>query len=109
MGSAYAAASYGLNEFNRESLTPEQERAFRDTVAADFERDKPLFIKKNKDGSYTVVNTAYYLPQTILANPVMSVIRGENAEEGTGNLLKVLIFRMLIIVILHYPFGFGVL
>lgn len=89
MGSAYAAASYGLNEFNRESLTPEQERAFRDTVAADFERDKPLFIKKNKDGSYTVVNTAYYLPQTILANPVMSVIRGENAEEGTGNLLKV--------------------
>ena len=89
MGSAYAAASYGLNEFNRESLTPEQERAFRDTVAADFERDKPLFIKKNQDGSYTVVNTAYYLPQTILANPVMSVIRGENAEEGTGNLLKV--------------------
>jgi hypothetical protein len=89
MGSAYAAASYGLNEFNRESLTPEQERAFRDTVAADFERDKPLFIKKNKDGSYTVVNTGYYLPQTILANPVMSVIRGENAEEGTGNLLKV--------------------
>ena len=89
MGSAYAAASYGLNEFNRESLTPEQERAFRDTVAADFERDKPLFIKKDKDGSYTVVNTAYYLPQTILANPVMSVIRGENAEEGTGNLLKV--------------------
>lgn len=89
MGSAYAAASYGLNEFNRESLTPEQERAFRDTVAADFERDKPLFIKKNQDGSYTVVNTAYYLPQTILANPVISVIRGENAEEGTGNLLKV--------------------
>lgn len=89
MGSAYAAASYGLNELNRESLTPEQERAFRDTVAADFERDKPLFIKKNKDGSYTVVNTAYYLPQTILANPVMSVIRGENAEKGTGNLLKV--------------------
>ena len=89
MGSAYAAASYGLNQFNQESLTPEQERAFRDTVAADFERDKPLFIKKDKDGSYTVVNTAYYLPQTILANPVMSVIRGENAEEGTGNLLKV--------------------
>jgi hypothetical protein len=89
MGSAYAAASYGLNELNRESLTPEQERAYRDTVAADFERDKPLFIKKNKDGSFTSVNTSYYLPQTILANPVMSVIRGENAEEGTGNLLKV--------------------
>jgi hypothetical protein len=89
MGSAYAAASYGLNELNRESLTPEQERAYRDTVAADFERDKPLFIKKDKDGSFTSVNTGYYLPQTILANPVMSVIRGENAEEGTGNLLKV--------------------
>jgi hypothetical protein len=89
MGSAYTAASYGLNELNRESLTLEQERAYRDTVAADFERDKPLFIKKNKDGSFTSVNTSYYLPQTILANPIMSVIRGENAEEGTGNLLKV--------------------
>lgn len=90
MATAYTAASYGLNQFNRESLTEEQERAYRDTVAAPFERDKPLFIKKNEDGSFTSVNTSYYLPQTILANPVMAITRGENAEEGTGNLLKVL-------------------
>lgn len=88
--SSYAAASYGLNQFNRKSLTEEQERAFRDTVAADFERDKPLFIKKNDDNSYTVVNTAYYLPQTILANPIMSILRGENAEESTSNILGIL-------------------
>jgi len=87
---AYAAASYGLNSFNRESLTEEQERAFRDTVVPDYERDKPLFIKKNKDNSYTTVNTAYYLPQTILANPVMSILRGENPEEATSNVFSIL-------------------
>ena len=90
MTTAYAAASYGLNQFNRESLTKEQERAYRDTVAADFERDKPLFIKKEKDGSFTSVNSSYYLPQTILANPVMSILRGENQEEGIDNLAKLL-------------------
>jgi len=90
MATAYAAASYGLNSFNRESLTEEQERAFRDTVVPDYERDKPLFIKKNKDNSYTTVNTAYYLPQTILANPVMSILRGENPEEATSNVFSIL-------------------
>jgi hypothetical protein len=90
MTTAYAAASYGLNSFNRESLTEEQERAFRDTVVPDYERDKPLFIKKNKDNSYTTVNTAYYLPQTILANPVMSILRGENPEEATSNVFSIL-------------------
>lgn len=90
MATAYAAASYGLNEFNRQSLTAEQERAFRDTVVPDYERDKPLFIKKNKDDSYTTVNTAYYLPQTILANPVMSILRGENPEEATSNVFSIL-------------------
>ena len=90
MTTAYAAASYGLNSFNRESLTEEQERAFRDTVVPDYERDKPIFIKKNKDNSYTTVNTAYYLPQTILANPVMSILRGENPEEATSNVFSIL-------------------
>ena len=90
MTTAYAAAGYGLDKFNRESLTEEQERAYRDTVAKDYERDKPLFIKREKDGSFTSVNASYYLPQTILTNPVMSILRGENAEESTGNLVSLL-------------------
>jgi hypothetical protein len=90
MAAAYAAATYGLNQFNRETFTEEEERAYRDTVAAEFERDKPLLLYRKKDGSIGSVNTSVYLPQTILANPVMSILRGENAEEGTGNLLKVL-------------------
>jgi hypothetical protein len=90
MTTAYAAATYGLNQFNRETFTEEEERAYRDTVAAEFERDKPLLLYRKKDGSIGSINTSVYLPQTILANPVMSILRGENAEEGTGNLLKVL-------------------
>jgi hypothetical protein len=90
MTTAYAAATYGINQFNRQTFTEEEERAYRDTVAAEFERDKPLLLYRKKDGSIGSVNTSVYLPQTILANPVMSILRGENAEEGTGNLLKVL-------------------
>jgi hypothetical protein len=90
MAAAYAAATYGLNQFNRQTFTEEEERAYRDTVAADFERDKPLLLYRKKDGSIGSVNTSVYLPQTILANPIMAILRGENAEEGTGNLLKVL-------------------
>jgi hypothetical protein len=90
MAAAYAAATYGLNQFNRETFTEEEERAYRDTVAAEFERDKPLLLYRKKDGSIGSVNTSVYFPQTILANPIMSILRGENAEEGTENLLKVL-------------------
>jgi hypothetical protein len=90
MTTAYAAATYGINQFNRETFTEEEERAYRDTVAADYERDKPLLLSRKKDGSISSINTSVYLPQTILANPIMSILRGENAEEGTENLLKVL-------------------
>jgi len=89
MTTAYAAATYGLNMFNRQSLTEDQERAFKETVAADYEEGKPLAIKKNKDGSYVYVNTSVYLPQTYPANPFMAILRGENAEESTENLLQV--------------------
>ena len=90
MTTAYAAATYGINKFNRETFTEDEERAYRDTVAADYERDKPLLLSRKKDGSISSINTSVYLPQTILANPIMSILRGENAEEGTENLLKVL-------------------
>jgi hypothetical protein len=90
MTTAYAAATYGINQFNRNTFTEEQERAYRDTVAADFERDKPLLLYKKKDGSIGSINTAYYLPQTIPANLVMSILRGEDVDEGTDNLLKLL-------------------
>jgi hypothetical protein len=90
MTTAYAAATYGIDQFNRQFFTEEEERAYRDTVAADFERNKPLLLSRKKDGSISSVNTSVYLPQTILANPVMAILRGENAEEGTSNLLNVL-------------------
>jgi hypothetical protein len=90
MATAYAAATYGINEFNRKTFTPEQERAYRDTVAADFEKDKPLLLYKKKDGSVGSINASYYLPQTIIGNTVMSVLRGENTEESTENLLGLL-------------------
>jgi len=90
MTTAYAAATYGINQFNRETFTEEEERAYRDTVAADYERDKPLLLSRKKDGSISSINTSVYLPQTILANPIMAILRGENAEEGTENLLEVL-------------------
>lgn len=90
MATAYAAATYGINQFNRNTFTEEQERAYRDTVAADFERDKPLLLYKKKDGSIGSINTSYYLPQTISSNLVMSVLRGEDIDEGGENLLKLL-------------------
>lgn len=90
MTSAYAAATYGLTEFNRQTFTEDQERAYRDTVAADFERDKPLMLYKNKDGSIGSINTSVYLPQTILGNPIMAVLRGEDAGEGAENFAKIL-------------------
>jgi hypothetical protein len=90
MTTAYAAATYGINQFNRQTFTEEEERAYRETGAADFERDKPLLLSRKKDGSVSSINTSVYLPQTILANPIMAILRGENAEEGTDNLLKVL-------------------
>lgn len=90
MASAYAAATYGLNEFNRKTFTEEEERAYRDTVAAEYERDKPLMLYKKEDGSVGSINTSVYLPQTILANPVMAVLRGEDAEEGAKNFASIL-------------------
>ena len=90
MASAYAAATYGLNEFNRKTFTKEEERAYRDTVAAEYERDKPLMLYRKEDGSVGSINTSVYLPQTILANPIMAVLRGEDAEEGTKNFANIL-------------------
>jgi hypothetical protein len=90
MTTAYAAATYGINQFNRQTFTEEEERAYRETVAADFEGNKPLLLYRKKDGSVGSINTSVYLPQTTISNTVMAALRGENAEEGTGNLLKVL-------------------
>jgi hypothetical protein len=87
---SYAAASYGLNQFNRQFLTKKEENAFRETVAADYEGGKPLAIKRNKDGTFNYVNTSAYLPQTILTNPIMAILQGENPEESTDNFLNVL-------------------
>ena len=90
MTSVYAAATYGLNEFNRKTFTEEEERAYRDTVAAEYERDKPLMLYRKEDGSVGSINTSVYLPQTILANPIMAVLRGEDAEEGAKNFANIL-------------------
>ena len=90
MTTAYAAATYGLTQFNRETFTEEEEKAYRDTVAADFERDKPLMLYKNEDGSIGSINTSVYLPQTILGNPIMAVLRGDDAGEGAENFAKIL-------------------
>lgn len=90
MTTAYAAASYGLSKFNRQSLTEKEENAFRETVASDYEERKPFVIKRNKDGTFNYVNTSVYLPQTILANPFMAILQGENPEESTDNFLDVL-------------------
>lgn len=88
MIAAYTAATYGLNEFNRRSFSEEEERAYRDTVAKDFERDKPLMLYRNKDGTIGSVNMSYYMPQTILGNTVMAALRGEDVDESAQNLAK---------------------
>jgi len=77
----YTAATYGLNEFNRRTFSEEEERAYRDTVAKDFETRTSHWCFIEIDGTIGSVNMSYYMPQTILGTTRNAALRGEDVDE----------------------------
>lgn len=90
MATVYAGATYGFNQINRNDLSEEQEKAFRETIAPEYAERKSLAIKRNKDGSFSYVNTSYYVPQTMLLAPFQAGMRGETFEQVAVNFIKTL-------------------
>jgi hypothetical protein len=85
MATVYAGAAYGFNAINRETVSEEEENAFRETIAPDYASNKSLVIKRNKDGTYNYVNASYYAPQTMILAPFQSAMRGESLEDALGS------------------------
>lgn len=88
MATVYAGAAYGFDAINRETVSEEEENAFRETIAPDYASNKPLVIKRNKDGTYNYVNTSYYAPQTMILAPFQAAMRGDSLEDALGSFAK---------------------
>ena len=88
MATVYAGAAYGFDAINRQTVSEEEENAFRETVVPEYASNKPLVIKRNKDGTYNYVNTSYYAPQTMILAPFQAAMRGDSLEDALGSFAK---------------------
>jgi hypothetical protein len=87
------AAVYGggvaaINSFNRDSVTPEQEKALRETIVPEWDENAPLLIKRYKDGKVYTKNATYLVPQMQVIAPFMSAFRGESMGDALSKMTE---------------------
>jgi len=88
MALVYGGATAAIGNANRASVSTEQETALRETVFPEYAEKKPLFIKKNDDGTFNYVNSSYYIPQTMLMAPFQAAMRGDTEEDAIGGFVQ---------------------
>jgi len=84
----YGGGAAAITGFNRESVTPEQEKALRETVVPEWDENAPLLIKRDKDGKVYTKNATYLAPQMQVIAPFMSAFRGESMGDALSKMAE---------------------
>lgn len=84
----YGGGAAAINGFNRDSVTPEQEKALRETVVPEWDENAPLLIKRDKDGKVYTKNATYLAPQMQVIAPFMSAFRGESMGDALSKMAE---------------------
>lgn len=84
----YGGGAAAITSFNRESVTPEQEKALRETVIQGWDENAPLLIKMDKDGKVYTKNATYLVPQMQVIAPFMSAFRGESISDALSKMAE---------------------
>lgn len=81
LATLYASYVYAMNEFNRRTVSEEQEAALRETVLEDWNERRPLTIQKKGD-KISTMNTSYIVPHMQMAAPFLAGVRGESIQDA---------------------------
>ena len=84
----YGGGAAAITGFNRESVTPEQEKALRETIVPEWDENAPLLIKRDKDGKVYTKNATYLVPQMQVIAPFMSAFRGESMADALSKMTE---------------------
>lgn len=84
----YGGGAAAITGYNRESVTPEQEKALRETIVPEWDENAPLLIKRDKDGKVYTKNATYLVPQMQIAAPFMAAFRGESFGDSLGKMAE---------------------
>lgn len=90
LASLYGAYSYGINEFNRRTVSQDEEKAYRETVAPEWDENRPMALVKKGDKIQSV-NSSYLVPHMQMIGPFLSAVRGESMQDAFGKFSKTLI------------------
>ena len=81
----YGGLEGGRRAFNRRTMTEEQEQAWRETEAPDYDAKAPVGVKMNwETGKYEYSNASYLAPPTMISHPIMEMAKAE----GMANKLQ---------------------
>lgn len=84
----YGGGAAAITGFNRESVTPEQEKALRETIVHEWDENAPLLIKRDKDGKVYTKNATYLAPQMQVVAPFMAAFRGESFKDSLSKMAE---------------------
>lgn len=92
LSSVYGAATAGITMFNRMigDVSAEEEKAYRETVLPEWDRQRELVLFKGKDGRLYHKNVSYMIPHAQMAGVVTSALRGESMQQAVGNSVSTL-------------------
>ena len=83
LASLYGAYSYGIDKFNRGTISSDEERAYRETIAPEWDKNKPMALVKNGDKIQSI-NSSYIVPHMQIIGPFLSAARGESMQDAFG-------------------------
>ena len=83
LATVYVGTAIGISQFNRKGgVTEEEEQAYRRTVFPEWDKNRPLLIRKRDDGQIESINASYLVPHMQMAAPALAALRGESFEES---------------------------
>ena len=83
LASLYGAYSYGIDKFNRNTISSDEERAYRETIAPEWDENRPMALVKNGDKIQSI-NSSYIVPHMQMIGPFLSAARGESMQDAFG-------------------------
>lgn len=76
----YGGVAAAINQFNRQSFTPEEEASYRRSEASPWNKDRSLVMWKDGSGKINVINASYLVPHMQLFGAVQAGMRGEGID-----------------------------
>ena len=90
-----AVGAFGPPIWNRANgMDDEEQKAYRESISADWNEFNPMLIQKIGEDKYAEVNTSYQIPATDLMEIANAAMRGDDAEEVVTNAVKATISKL---------------